>query len=286
MTNAELIGKLDGKQLLTVYNAFATSKVDRFADKKTAERRVSTLLEMRQVKVEDVQKVLGQAQTDAEDVKSTPATEDKPKKEAPADPDKDQRRADIKRVAAADKAKRKQAKEEKAAPKPKPEPAPKAAAPAKKEATAPPPKKEEAKAPSITTDGKAMLRLLAKGKVNLYDLSEPLDKTPAELSSMAKELHTLGFATETDGDDVLTATDAGIEFAKSNGLLKRVRGTAPADGAEPKKQNTPPHLNLRCAKCGYYAKSTPAMLAIARLKCPVDNSILQTKEERGETRGK
>lgn len=46
------------------------------------------------------------------------------------------------------------------------------------------------------------------------------------------------------------------------------------------------HLNLRCEKCGYYAKTTPENLKKARLKCPVDGSLLRTKEERGETRGR
>lgn len=64
---------------------------------------------------------------------------------------------------------------------------------------------------------------------------------------------------------------------------------APKEGAAPaKKQNTPPHLNVRCACCGYYAKTTPAMMQIARLKCPVDpkHGNLLTAEERGENRGR
>lgn len=58
--------------------------------------------------------------------------------------------------------------------------------------------------------------------------------------------------------------------------------------AAPKAQNTPPHLNLRCPVCAYYAKSTPAMLKLARLVCPVDrkHGILMTAEERGEKRGR
>lgn len=59
------------------------------------------------------------------------------------------------------------------------------------------------------------------------------------------------------------------------------------EGRTPKKQKLTPHLNLRCPSCGYYAKSTPAMLSKARLTCPVDpkHGKLLTAEERGETRG-
>lgn len=56
----------------------------------------------------------------------------------------------------------------------------------------------------------------------------------------------------------------------------------------PKKQNTPPHLNLRCPSCGYYAKTTPACLKLARLICPVDpkHGKLLTADERNEKRGR
>lgn len=47
-------------------------------------------------------------------------------------------------------------------------------------------------------------------------------------------------------------------------------------------KTTAAHLNLRCAHCHYYAKTTIQMLKIARLICPVDNKhgLLLTKEER------
>ena len=48
-------------------------------------------------------------------------------------------------------------------------------------------------------------------------------------------------------------------------------------------------LNLRCPKegCNYLAKTTVDMLKNGRLRCPVHpQQILQTKEERGETRGR
>lgn len=49
------------------------------------------------------------------------------------------------------------------------------------------------------------------------------------------------------------------------------------------------HLhNLRCPKsdCPYLAKATGEVLALGRLRCPVHNTILKTREERGETRGR
>lgn len=81
---------------------------------------------------------------------------------------------------------------------------------------------------------------------------------------------------------------------KETGITAPKAKTPPApkaprpEGEAPAKQNTPPHLNLRCPSCGYYAKSTPDMLAIARLACPVNSKhgILLTKEERGENRGR
>lgn len=65
------------------------------------------------------------------------------------------------------------------------------------------------------------------------------------------------------------------------------KATAPApDG--PKKQNTPPHLNLRCPSCGFYAKTTPEWLAKGRLQCPMNKAhgALLTAEERNEKRGR
>ena len=84
--------------------------------------------------------------------------------------------------------------------------------------------------------------------------------------------------------------DAGanaVEPAAAPAAPKPARKSAPSTG-EAKKQNTPPHLNVRCASCGYYAKTTPAMMKIARLKCPVDakHGNLLTAEERGEKRGR
>ncbi len=54
------------------------------------------------------------------------------------------------------------------------------------------------------------------------------------------------------------------------------------------QSKTPPHLNLRCPSCGYYAKTIPTMLAKARLICPVDpkHGKLLTADERGEKRGR
>jgi hypothetical protein len=97
------------------------------------------------------------------------------------------------------------------------------------------------------------------------------------------------------------------EMARAKKMLEQERknreqkGSAPAptpaapatkrrqpSDAPAKKQNTPPHLNVRCAACGYYAKTTPAMMKIARLLCPVDHKhgMLLTAEERGEKRGR
>lgn len=45
-------------------------------------------------------------------------------------------------------------------------------------------------------------------------------------------------------------------------------------------------LNLHCPRCGYMAKTTTDMLERGRLKCPVDRSVLKTKDERGEHRGR
>lgn len=46
------------------------------------------------------------------------------------------------------------------------------------------------------------------------------------------------------------------------------------------------HINLRCSQCTYYAKTTSDFLKLARLRCPIDGSVLKTKHERGETRGR
>lgn len=54
------------------------------------------------------------------------------------------------------------------------------------------------------------------------------------------------------------------------------------------KQATPPHFNLRCPSCGYYAKTTMDFLNKGRLVCPVNpkHGVLKTAEERGEKRGR
>lgn len=55
-------------------------------------------------------------------------------------------------------------------------------------------------------------------------------------------------------------------------------------------ENTPkakgPHVNLRCPKGDYYAKTTRNMLRVARLRCPVHKTILMTPAEREENRGR
>ncbi len=62
---------------------------------------------------------------------------------------------------------------------------------------------------------------------------------------------------------------------------------APKKGAIKALSATGQHqLNLRCTKCDYAAKVTTGMLKKARLKCPIDGTILRTRDERGETRGR
>lgn len=91
--------------------------------------------------------------------------------------------------------------------------------------------------------------------------------------------------------EVLTdkASDKALKAVESEGNKKPIakKSAAPSEDG-PRKQNTPPHLNVRCAHCGYYAKTTPAMMKIARLKCPVDgkHGNLLTAEERNEKRGR
>ena len=55
-----------------------------------------------------------------------------------------------------------------------------------------------------------------------------------------------------------------------------------SDGAgRGKKQPYNKHVNLRCPKCDYYAKTTRDCLEIARLKCPsCRDQVLQTQLER------
>ena len=45
-------------------------------------------------------------------------------------------------------------------------------------------------------------------------------------------------------------------------------------------------VNLRCARCGYFAQASNQMLSRGRLRCPVDGELLATKEERGEKKGR
>lgn len=47
-------------------------------------------------------------------------------------------------------------------------------------------------------------------------------------------------------------------------------------------------VNLRCPRedCEYNAKTMRSLLKQGRLRCPIHHTILQTKEERGETRGR
>lgn len=47
-----------------------------------------------------------------------------------------------------------------------------------------------------------------------------------------------------------------------------------------------PLLNLRCPRCIYSAKATLSTLRLGRLRCPVHKDVLQTKDERGEVRGR
>jgi hypothetical protein len=89
--------------------------------------------------------------------------------------------------------------------------------------------------------------------------------------------------TDAQSDKAVAAVNAETEAMKK----KRGRKAAPrVDGSAPAKQNTPPHLNLRCPVCAYYAKTTPAMLKLARLACPLGHGKLLTAEERGEKRGR
>ena len=95
------------------------------------------------------------------------------------------------------------------------------------------------------------------------------------------------FVTELGLVGPATATTGGIDlWSWVSPLFKKV-GPYPharlnANERPPwkKKQPTEPHLNLRCPKCDYYAKTTRSYLAIGRLICPVDSQILLTWDER------
>lgn len=45
-------------------------------------------------------------------------------------------------------------------------------------------------------------------------------------------------------------------------------------------------LNLWCPEGDYFAKTTTTMLRKGRLRCPKHNTVLKTREERGENRGR
>lgn len=77
--------------------------------------------------------------------------------------------------------------------------------------------------------------------------------------------------------------------AAPKAVAKAPKAAPPASGdPAPKKQVHAPMLNIRCGTCGFFAKTTPAMLGKGRLKCPIHASHgnLLTAEERGEKRGR
>ena len=78
------------------------------------------------------------------------------------------------------------------------------------------------------------------------------------------------------------------EIELSGGLSTVVRKLTQAKAKEKihNLSKTENHVNLICDKCGYYAKTTRDFLKLGRLRCPLDSTVLKTKDERGETRGR
>lgn len=64
------------------------------------------------------------------------------------------------------------------------------------------------------------------------------------------------------------------------------KASQPAEQPAEKNDGPSPHINLRCAVCGYYAKTTQYWHSLKRLRCPIDGAELQTAKERGEKRGR
>lgn len=108
---------------------------------------------------------------------------------------------------------------------------------------------------------------LATDTVKLgFELPAPDDSTP-ELGEKPAAAKTFGV----------------VEGGKGKGT--RPAASSPKPPAVAKDGPAPPHLNLRCPVCNYYAKTTPDMMAVGRLLCPVSgHGILQTKEERVNAR--
>ncbi len=113
------------------------------------------------------------------------------------------------------------------------------------------------------------------------EVSEALGKKPASKPAPARDLKTERASEEK------VYRDAGVlpKAPRKAGLNSSILVTV--EEGPKKKQTAPPHLNLRCPLCGYYAKSIPSMLAKGRLKCPVHPAQnLETAEERHEKRGR
>jgi len=91
---------------------------------------------------------------------------------------------------------------------------------------------------------------------------------------------------------ILTRSFGGLlksdEIEAGAGLAPTVRKLVQVKAKEKihNLSKTENHVNLICSQCGYYAKTTQDFLKLARLRCPLDGTVLRTKDERGETRGR
>ena len=270
----EILAPMNGTQLAAVYNHFLNDdkkRIERFASKEIGLQRTSTLLEMKQIplaKLEAFMQVGSGVGKGVMNMKDAPAPKVEP--EAPARTAKEAVQKAVNKAIA------------KGSPVIVEKPV-KAAASAKKVAAPPAPAPAVApKASELTEMQKRYLQLLRKKPMLLGDVSFEMDMTPTELAPLTAALQAGKFIEVDTKEDTVKLSAKGTTVVPAAAK----RAAPRADGEEPRKQNTPPHLNLRCPKCGYYVKSTPAMLEIARVKCPVDGQKLLTKEERGEHRGR
>lgn len=79
-----------------------------------------------------------------------------------------------------------------------------------------------------------------------------------------------------------------VRMGQAHAKRERRHAKATRKGMAKAPVNGDQSVNLRCPRedCGFLAKTNLAMLAQGRLRCPVHHTILQTKDERGETRGR
>jgi len=102
----------------------------------------------------------------------------------------------------------------------------------------------------------------------------------APFVKLARALHLEGKATATSIGQAFFAVweDFVAELGPIPGA--KFNGNFPTTGRKP--QETIPLKNLRCPDCGFFAKVKEDSLAVGRLRCPLDDEMLLTKDEGGE----